>query len=77
MVLIHSINDNILIPFLSYSGVYWDEAKKTRDLGIDKYVLGLEPNQKNDKTAVHVSPSTLGIKTSAQHAIEWMMGVVG
>ena len=46
MVLLHGINDNIIIPHPSYSGVYQDE-EKMRSLIRDKYVFGIEPNQKN------------------------------
>ena len=42
-MLLHGINDNILITHLSYSGMYQDEANM-RALQRDKYFFGLEPN---------------------------------
>ena len=47
MLLLHGINDNILIPKLSYLGVYQDEEKMKAPQR-DKYTFwGLEPNKKN------------------------------
>ena len=40
MILLSGINDHILIPHLSYLGVYQDE-EKIRDLQRDKYFLGV------------------------------------
>ena len=62
MVLLHGINDNIMIPHPSYSGVYQDKAKKTRSLQRDEYSFGSETNKKTDKRAVHVSLSRLELK---------------
>ena len=39
MVLLHGINDNILIPNLYYLGVYQDETKKLIALQRDKYIF--------------------------------------
>ena len=62
MMLIQGINDNILIPHLSYLGVFQDEAKKLHLYKEINVFWGLEPNpQKTDKTGVHVSLSTLSI----------------
>ena len=46
MILIHGINDNILIPRLSYLGVYQYEEKRDLFKEISN-VFGLEPNKKN------------------------------
>ena len=61
IVLLHGINDNIIIPHPYYSGVYEYKAKM-RSLQRDKCFFGLEPNKKNFKMVLRVSPSTLGIK---------------
>ena len=46
-MLLHGINDNILVPHLYYSGMYQDEAKKW-ELYKDINILGggVEPIQK-------------------------------
>ena len=56
MMLIHDINENILIPHPSYLYAYQYEAKKW-DLYKEMILcFGLEPSQiKIDKTVVHVS----------------------
>ena len=55
MMLLHDINDNILITHLSYLGVYQDKAKKW-DLYKEMIYFGLEPNPpKTDKTVMHVT----------------------
>ena len=55
MILLHGINDNILIPHLYYLGVYQDEEKNER-LKKDKYVLGVGTKPlKTDKIVVHFS----------------------
>ena len=57
-MLLHVINDNILISHLPYSGVYQYEAKN--ESSTKRLYFGLEPDQKNtDKPVVHVSPSAL------------------
>ena len=62
IMLLFSMNSNILIPHPSYLGVYQDE-EKTRALQSDKYLFWVG-TKKNffDKTVVHVYPLTLGIK---------------
>ena len=65
-MLLHGINDNILIPNLYYLGVYQDEAKILelyKEINI--FWVGIKQT-KTDKTAVHVSPTTLGIKIYIQ-----------
>ena len=57
-MLLHGMNDNILIPHLSYLGVYQDKAKKWelyKEINI--HILGWNQEEKTDKTVVHVSPS--------------------
>ena len=44
MVLLHGINDNIIIPYPFYLDVYQNEAKM-RALKRDKYFLELEQNK--------------------------------
>ena len=56
------INDNILVPHLSYLGLYQDKAK-TREV-YKGTILGGGWNQnpqKYDKIVVQISPSTLVI----------------
>ena len=58
-MLIHGINDNILIPKLSYFGAYQD-GLKMRDIQRDHFWGGVgNKPKKTDKTVVHISPSTL------------------
>ena len=59
MVLLHDINDHILIPHPYYSGVYQDEAKK-QELYKEINIFGVGTKQnKTDKTVVHVTLSIL------------------
>ena len=60
-MLLHGINDNIIITRPYYPGVYQDEWWGMIDLTRDECFSESEPNQKNDKISVHVSPSTLGV----------------
>ena len=61
-MLIHGINDNILINHLYYLGVYQDEEKRDIYKGINNNFM-LEPRtQFFDKTLVNVSLSTPEIK---------------
>ena len=46
-MLLHGMNDDIIIPHPYYWGVYQYEAKTIRALQNDKYIFGLEPKQKN------------------------------
>ena len=60
----HGINDNKLIPHLSYLGVYQDEVK-TRDLykEINIYIWGWNQTPQNtDKKMLHVCLPKMGIK---------------
>ena len=62
MILLHGINNNILITHIYYLGVYRDYAKM-RALQMQKYKFWVETKPgKNWKTVVHVYPSTLGLK---------------
>ena len=56
---IRGINYNIIISHPSYSSVYQDEAKM-RSLKDINFCLALVPNQKNDKTVVHIYSPTVG-----------------
>ena len=78
-MLLCGINDNILIPHPSYSGVYQDETKKVRNLSRYKYVLGVEPNKENWKTVVHFYLSTLDMYLflSDHYIFERGLGVMG
>ena len=51
MVLLHVINDNIIILRPYYWGVYQDESKM-RVLMRDKYFLGRNETKKTDKRAM-------------------------
>ena len=58
-MLLHGINNNILIPHMYYLGLYQDEAKMIF-LQIYKYIFWVWYQiQKNEKMVVHVSLSTL------------------
>ena len=46
MIVLHGTNDNILIPNMSYLGVYQDEEEKW-DLYKVIILFGLEPHQKD------------------------------
>ena len=79
MVILHGINDNVIIPHLSYFGVYQNEEMLLYLYKEINNVLGLEPNQKTDIILVHVSPSKFGIhlNSRARCIFEWVLGVVG
>ena len=53
---------------------YTKKNRKFRALTRDKYFFGSETNQKNDKTAVHISLSTLGFlnQPNAQSNGRWV-----
>ena len=53
MVLLPGINDNIIFPHPSYSGVYHDEAKKIDIYKVINTFFGSEP-KKTDKMVVHI-----------------------
>ena len=59
-MLLHGINDNIVVYHLSYTGVYQDEAKM-RALQRDKYFLVWNQTQKHYKTVVHVIHEIINI----------------
>ena len=54
-MLLHGINYNILIPHLSYSGLYQDEAEKLDIYKEINIFFGLESNPKNEKMVVQIS----------------------
>ena len=78
MLLLCGINDIILIYHPSFSCVYQEKYKMQELQQEINNVLGSEPNQKTDKTVVHVSPSKLGIfnRPAAQLNGCWCSGIV-
>ena len=75
-MLLHGINDNILTFRPSYFGVYQDEAKN--EISTKKrYFWGVrtKPNNNNDKTVVHVSPSIF-VLLSPHYIFERGLGVL-
>ena len=62
IMLLHGKNDNIIIPMLSYLGVYQYEAKKWEIYKDIILFLGWNQTKKTDKKVVHVSPTSLVIK---------------
>ena len=64
MILLHAINDDILIPHLSYSGVYQYEPKN--EISTKRsYFWGWNETKKTDKTVVYVPPSIFGFLNKA------------
>ena len=58
-MLIHGINDNIIIPHPSYLGVFQDEAKNESSNKISMFLGGWNKTKKTDKREVHGSLSTV------------------
>ena len=71
---LHGMNDNKLIPNLSYLSVYQDEAKKNRYLKRNKYIfsVGTTPPPKNwQKGGAYFYVNIENFKTYKSHwAIE-------
>ena len=78
-MIIHDINNNILVSGTSSSCGYQDIYENLELCKEINICFGLEPNRKNDKTVVRFFLSILGINLNqiAHLIFEWVMSVVG